>query len=869
MRKYFSMGAVAIILSTALFVPQQSLMASAQTLCINEVMASNKSVIRDGDIDDPKDGLSGGSFSDWIEIYNPSDQPVSLKGYVLSDEGADWTFPEGIIPAKGYLLIWASDKDKIAKDGQFHSNFKISSSGETLTLKDPKGNVIDTVNVIPLGDNMSYGRSDDGGAEFLVFSKPTPGFSNTAGENVVMEPVFSHEGGFYNEEFILELSTNDPQSKIYYTIDSSDPQPGKENTYEYSQGITVRNRAGEPNYYADMAAEVGFYNKPESEVFKCFVVRAVAVDANGSKSRIITNSYFVAPNMEKRYDIPVISLVTDPDNLFSQDKGLFSGDGYLKKGAEWEKPVHIEFFESDGTPGFSQNSGLRLHGGLSRLIDQRALRLYADRGYDEKNEFNYNIFPGLKDIEGNEINSFKRLILRASGNDTTRTMFRDAMMHKLVSHLNLDTQAYRPSAVFINGEFWGLYNIRERYDTRYYESHYNLDRKNVAILEYNTGYAELNEGTEDDLNAYLKDVVEYIESNPMSSKEHYDYIKTKIDIDNYIDYYISNIYFANADWPANNVTLWKYKTKDGQYHPEAPYGQDGRWRWSLKDVDDTFGLRSNDIDTLMKAIAAITTDTHFKGLLENQEFRNKFINRYADLINTCFEPERVNQVINEMKSGIETIIDEHIERWNTIKDWDGKVKVLNDFANERPNYARQHIVDNFNGYGVTGTSEITLNTDTTKGFIRINTIDIKETTPGVSDPDTWTGIYFKGVPIVIEAIAEDGYQFDYWEGVEDNSKNKSVLEFSPDVDMNITAVFKPKSSEPKLRLGDVNGDNKVNSNDCAYLKRYILDIPGYSLEEDCLLAADVDGNGKVNSTDLAYIKRYILEIISVFPAEKN
>lgn len=869
MRKYLSAGAAAIILSTALFVPQQRLMASEQALYINEVMASNKSVIRDGDIDDPKEGLSGGSFSDWIEIYNPGNQPVSLKGYVLSDEGADWIFPEGTIPEKGYLLIWASDKDKIAKDGQLHSNFKISSSGETLTLKDPEGTVVDMVEVISLGDNMSYGRSDDGGAEFLVFSKSTPGFSNAEGEKVVMEPVFSHEGGFYHEEFILELSTNAPQSKIYYTIDSSDPQPGKENTFEYTQGITVRNRAGEPNYYTDIAADIGFYDKPESEVFKCFVVRAVAVDANGSKSRIITNSYFVAPNMEKRYDIPVISLVTDPDNLFSPDEGLFNFDGYLMSGAEWEKPVHIEFFESDGTPGFTHYSGLRLHGALSRMIDQRALRLYADRGYDEKNKFNYSIFPGLKDIEGNEINSFKRIILRASGNDVTRTMFRDAMMHKLVSHLNLDTQAYRPSAVFIDGEFWGLYNIRERYDTRYYESHYNLDRKNVAILEYNIGYAELNEGTEDDLNAYLKDVVEYIESNPMSSKEHYDYIKTKIDIDNYIDYYISNIYFANTDWPANNVTLWKYRTEDGQYHPEAPYGQDGRWRWSFKDVDDAFGLSPNGTDTLREAIDAYLTDKHFKGLLENQEFRNKFVNRYADLINTCFEPERVNQVINEMKSGIESIIEEHIERWNYIKDWNGKVKVLNDFANERPNYARQHIVDNFNSYGVTGTSEITLNTDTTKGFIRINTIDIKKTTPGVSDPDTWTGIYFKGVPIVIEAIAEDGYQFDYWEGVEEDNKNKSVLEFSPDDNMNITAVFKPISSEPELIYGDVNGDNKVNSNDCAYLKRYMLNIPGYPLEGDRLLAADVDGNDKVNSTDLAYIKRYIIEIISVFPAENK
>ena len=153
-------------------------------------------------------------------------------------------------------------------------------------------------------------------------------------------------------------------------------------------------------------------------------------------------------------------------------------------------------------------------------------------------------------------------------------MFKDSVLQKMVSYLNGDIQAYRPSVVFIDGEFWGMYNIRERYDTRYYASHYNLDRKKVAILEINLEEIELNEGTEEDLIAYIRDIDEYLQNNSVESQSAYDYIKTKMDIENFIDYQISNIYFGNTDWLKRNVTMWRYRTDDGLYHPEAPYGQD-------------------------------------------------------------------------------------------------------------------------------------------------------------------------------------------------------------------------------------------------------------------------------------------------------
>ena len=168
-----------------------------QRLFINELMASNKNTIRDGDIGDPKHGTLGGAYSDWIELYNASSESVDLTGYSISDDGATWVFPKGNIPPKGYLIIWASDKDKVTSDGQLHTNFKLSTDGEIIVLKTPDGEVVDSVSYGRLADDESYGRSTDGGKEFLIFSQPTPNESNDNSQTIVLEPVFPQSRFLY------------------------------------------------------------------------------------------------------------------------------------------------------------------------------------------------------------------------------------------------------------------------------------------------------------------------------------------------------------------------------------------------------------------------------------------------------------------------------------------------------------------------------------------------------------------------------------------------------------------------------------------------------------------------------------------------
>lgn len=834
-------GVLCILLATALVItstvfPAGYAKASYEVnkignLRINEIMASNSSTLRDGDLLDEDEGSKGGAYSDWIELYNTSGQVIDLTGYKISDSKATWTFPNGTIPANGYLIIWASGKDKVTSDGRLHTNFKLDASGETVTLANPDESVCDSVKYTSISDNESYGAKIDGYSSYVIFSKATPEKSNCEGILLIQPPVFSKEGGLYTDSFELVLSTSDSvntakdvpsiSEAVYYTFDGSDPEPGAAGTIKYTESIPVKSREGDINMLS-LIQTAEKWKAPRGEVFKGWTIKAVTVNDHGAKSKIITNSYFVDADIFNRYDLPIISIVTDKSDFFDSTKGIYSPHSSEITGISdnSQVPVHLEFYDRDGSLWFSQNAGVKIHGQSSRRIyPQKSLRIYASEDYDEKDTFKYDIFPGLKDTEGNKIKSFKRLLLRNSGNDWTHTMFRDGLMQSLVSHLNVSTQAYRPSVVFINGEFWGIHNIRERFDKYYFASHYNLDKDKLAILSWEMAATEtiqIDEGTKEDRDDYINDISEYLKSNSIEDKSVYENIKTRMDVDNFIDYQLSQIYFANSDWPGNNVVAWKYRTDDGKYHSQAPEGQDGRWRWVLKDMDFGFGLINNaSHDTLSYAATASTSimpvnvndGRNFdwavfllKTLLQNSEFRNQFINRFADNINTSFDTERINRKIDEMRDAIEKAIPEHTNRWQGIKDWNSKIEEMKTFAKDRPDNMRKFIVDKFTGNGVKGTSKINLNSDSMKGYIKINSIDIKTSTPGVTNPDMWTGTYFKGVQVTLKAIPENGYKFDHWEGkgIADIDETSDTITFDPTEDINITAVF-------DLRLQDIKG----------------------------------------------------------------
>ena len=581
----------------------------------------------------------------------------------------------------------------------------------------------------------------------------------------VKAPVFSHEGGFYEEVFDLEISSDIDNEVIYYTVDGSEPT---EDSLIYNEPITIG------------------YKKED----RALVVRAKIITEDNNISETITNTYFVNRGIEDRFKLPLISIATDEENLFDEDRGIYVGDNALQTGSDWERPIHIEFFEKDGKRGLQQNGGIRIHGGWTRRHEHKTFRIYADSEYDNEDIFKYEIF------DQHPVNEFKRFLLRTSGDDWPYTMFRDAMMQELVEPLDtVDTQAYRPSIIFINGEYWGIRNIRERYDEYYLSNTYDLSEDELVIL---SGNGTVNVGDPND-NYHYREMIEYIEANSLVEKSHYDYIQRLMDVESFRDYFVIQTYFGNHDWPMNNIRYWRLKTED--YIEDAPLGHDGRWRWMIFDTDTGFGWASevkdrqgnlrdythNSIEWVMSELdgryaRSIWPNFLIRSLMENEDFRISFLNRYADLLNSYFLPEYVLNHIDDMQSVIKPEMDKHIERFGAIssmEEWYENVDIMRDFGINRPQYIRQHLMDEFN---IEDTIDISIASYSDEGFVTINSLNVT---------DEWKGTYFKGIPLTVSAQAHPGYEFSHWEGLDENFTNES-MEILPLEDMQLKAIFSSK-----------------------------------------------------------------------------
>jgi len=779
------------------------------TLVINEFMASNNETISDAD----------GDYEDWIEILNTGSTPIRLAGYGLTDREGDffrWVFPDTTIQPGEFMLIWASGKDRRTPGAPLHTNFSIASEGEPLRLTDFNGNRLDTVPPVRVPTDYSYGRSPDGSDSWVFFKEPTPGFSNVSeGVSRLLDPpAFSHLGGFHRQGFDLVLTQPDHQqdADIYYTLDGSMPGPDNGRRLTAGETIRIEDRTDEPNDLSMIRTNnIGWndplndgWKPPIGQVFKGTVVRAVAWAPDAEPVRAATRTFFVGDDLHERYRLPVISLATNRDHFFSQSTGIYVHPNFNGRGEAWERPVHFEFYEKGGEPVLAQDAGVRIHGGTSRARPIKSLRMYARRSYGE-GWFEYPLIPDAP------VDRYKRFLLRNSGNDWDMAYFRDALMQRLVQHTSVETQYYRPVVVFLNGEYWGIHNIRKRYDHRYFETMYGLDRNDLVLMERD---AHIKEGTSRDKRSY-EQLREMLNTDQVNHPQIWQIIKDRVDLDNLRDYNIANIYFRNTDWPGNNIDFWRKRTDGPQ--DDAPPGHDGRWRWLMFDTDFGFNLdypyvqgagQREQHNTLGFAINGANVSwpnpdwsvQMLRGALRNVSFRHSFINRFADLLNTAFHPDRVEAEIDAMYEELKPHMSEHVNRWRgpeTMQDWENEVVSMRDFARKRPDAQRQHITSHFN---LPGFTELTLDVSQPEGgYIRINTIDIKPGQIGIPNhPWPWTGIYFRDVPVTITAVPAEGYEFVRWEGASNQAESITFRIFEPE--RSITAVFESREVSGE-RLG--------------------------------------------------------------------
>ncbi len=773
---HISMKFIALLL----FLVTQAGSLHAQ-VAINEFMPVNNATLADED----------GDYGAWLELYNYSDDPYHLQAHGLSDDPVDpwkWVFPNVSIHPGEFMIIWLSGKDRREVGNPLHTGFSPGDNVATLRLTSFQGTLVDAAEAPQIPSDYSWGRYPDGTGPFHIFSQPTPGEPNTGRHyaDILTPPEFSIRPGFYSDPRLIELHHEDPDATLYYTTDGSVPDT---TSMRYDEPIGIAPRTEEPNSISMIRTtppegeDRGYgWFPPQVLLDKGHTIRAVAAKPGWLTSPPATGTWF--PGLEQT-ELPVLSIVAPGESLFDSEYGIYVpgalydslgfGDdvwgrphaNYFQRGEEWEREVSLEWFEG-GQRVFQQDIGVRIHGGGSRVMPQKSLRLYARSDYGQTH-IRHQVFPEEPYSE------FKRLILRNSGQDFFRrtTMFRDAFMQQLVGDLNVETQAYRPSALFLNGEYWGIHNIRERYDKHYLERRFEVREEHLDLLESRD---QVKEGS----NAHYLGMLAYIEEHGVTDPADLEHVSGMMDLENFIDYNILQLFFRNTDWPGNNIEFWRYSGPPSPHIPE----QDGRWRWLVFDLDFGFGLQEGhgawEFD-MMQFVLDPEEVTYanppwasflLRSLLENDEFHDRFLRRFADLLNTTFAPDYVKPLIHEMADAIRSEIPRHIDRWShppTFRHWEQHVDVKLRFADERPQYQFSHLQNYFDLQDPQTVSVVM--PDAGIGRIHLNTLELGlplqgPEAAGLRNWDdgvkTWDGRYFPDVPVRLAAEPSAGYRFSHW-----------------------------------------------------------------------------------------------------------
>jgi hypothetical protein len=662
-----------------------------------------------------------------------------------------------------------------------HTSFQLSAAGETLSLARPDGQIVDQVQFGVLPRDVSYGRQADAGARWLFFNQPTPGASNSTPGSLefLSAPLFSHPGGFYTSAVDLTLSVTNSDADLHYTLDGSEPTQASP---IYRAALRLGSRAGTANDISKVPTVPGG-QPPLGEVFKGWVVRARAFKSGALPGAVTTRSYWIDARGRSRYTLPVVSLSTDRVNFFDPDIGIYvpgnaPGGNYSQRGTGWERPVHVELYETNNLAAFAQNADIKIHGNTSQNFPIKGLDLDATGGQGRQ-PFRYPIFPGRIRTE------FQHVLLRPSGHDHYMAFMRDELMQELGAETGAENQAARACIVFLNGEYWGLHYLKEKEDDEFVGFYADLP---VDAIDYLEGYAAAKAGD----TAHYDAMIDLLAENDPALTENYEQIQTLMEVPNYIDYKICEIF--NYRWDIGNHRLWRPRTPEG------------RWRWLQFDNDVGWGgFAAEQPGWAYNMLAAdLSTDGRLNGhnnetttfvlrrLIGNETFRRDFLNRFADLLNTTLSASHTMAHIDRLAAALSPEMAEHTNRWRapaSATDWKARVQYLRDYARNRPAYCRRQLQDYFK---IPGTSLLTLAVEPPNaGTIGLNTLDL-----AIPAGEPWSGAYFRGNPIHLVAHPATGYRFAGWTGLLGVPTNAVSLLLQGD--WSITARFAPDAA-PSLR----------------------------------------------------------------------
>ncbi len=631
--------------SSAALIDDRFAAQNSSGVFINEVMASTTTVI------------SGGASYDWAEIRNVTSSTIDLSGWGLSDEAEaprKWQFPDGTTIAPNALLGVMFTGVEKNEGSSLEANFKLSaSSGEMLTLSYPDGTIVDRVYLGAQRANVSYGRVS--GKSGFYYMTPTPLSSNITDpqyyrQSLLQSPTFSVSGGLYpaGSSFTVEL-TADAGATIYYTLDSSTPSADALGGKSFTLDPRLEGSGISDKYITYK------YTGP-IEISETTVLRAIAVRDDALDSLVATQTYFVGVN----HTMEVVSLVMHPADLWDYNKGIYvygpnafasSPYGSINRGANfwmtWEKDANVEVYLTDGTTLISQGCGVQLQGQFSRKEAQKSFKVIARSKYGE-NRFNAKLF------ENRDYTEYQSFVLRSSGQDWDKTRFRDSILTSLAEGTSVMYQDTTLTIVYLNGMYWGHYNMRERINTFsicQWEGWDESIKDDIDLIKANT---ERWKGSTDE---WIK-IRDWVKKNGIGTKEKLEYVEQFIDVDNYLEYVGVQMFIGNTDL----LNVKKYRSDS----------TDGKWRWILFDTDWAFITNTNSVGRWLTPGGVGTdnkTDNNlFVELMKNPIARDRFLRMFAEKLATIWSTESVVQKAEERLALLTPELEQHLERWNITQD---------------------------------------------------------------------------------------------------------------------------------------------------------------------------------------------------------
>jgi gliding motility-associated-like protein len=699
------------ILITVLFFLFHFSESKAQVL-INEYSCSNLTTIADG----------FGELVDWVELYNPTANPIDLSGWYLSDKSTNltkWMIPSGTIAGNSFKMVYCSGKNTVFGD-EYHPNYKLTQTeNEWIILTNAFGNVSDSLKIVHLTkNNHSVGRSTNGAADWKLFTNPTPNSNNSGSQNFYTStPVFSISAGFYATPQTISITCSNPSATIRYTTDGSVP------TITSTQYLNPLN------------------------ITVSTLLRAVAFSVN-EPSFTASATYFINTN----HTVPVVSVAGNGDFSVAT---LLNGDAGI------EPQGFFELFEEDGTYIDKGEGEFNKHGNDSWSYSQRGFDFIMKDEFGYNNEIEHQIFPEKSR------NKFQRLILKAGASDNYPfeaggAHIRDAYVQTLSqkADLKLDERTWRPCVVYLNGQYWGVYEIREKTDDHdFTDIYYDQTKDSIQYLKTWGGTWEEYGGPQasTDWNT-LRD---FIMNNNMGVSANFNYVDSLLNWESLADYFFINSYIVSQDWLNWNTGWWRGMN---------PNGDKKKWRYTLWDLDACFGHYINytgipditpdadpcNAENLPNPGGQGHTDILAKLMNENDSVRHYYVTRYADMLNTYFSCEYMNFLLDSMVNEIQPEMTAHVARWGgSMIEWQANVTAMREFINQRCQILENGLIDCYN---LSGPFDVTFKVSPANaGEIKVNSIWL-ENYPIITS-------YFGGINTNLIARANIGYTFSHWEVV--------------------------------------------------------------------------------------------------------